>query len=153
MAGRSVEAMGGEGLRGQGAAEARRATLPVATAQLSQSPAMLEEPPFPEVSTDRTSVLLSGNSLSDLPATKPEPSWHGWFSTQVWQLMSEQCVPARHWHTVLCVVLPCIFTMRPASGHREHRRDETPSWGASPSQSSQAGVSGHREHLLPSQIS
>lgn len=93
---------------------------------------MLGEPPFPEVSADRASVLLSGNSLSDLPATKPEPSWQGWFSTQVWQVMSEQCVPARHWHTVLCVAFPCIFTMRPASGQREHGRGETPSAGASP---------------------
>lgn len=78
------------------------------------------------------SVLLSGNSLSDLPATKPKPSWQGWFSTQVWQLMSEQCMPAWHWHTVLCVAFPCIFTMRPVSGQRGHGRGETLSRGASP---------------------
>lgn len=90
------------------------------------------EPPFPEVSADRASVPLNGNSLSHLPATKPEPSWQGWFSTQVWQLMSEQCMPARHWHTVLCVAFPCIFTMRPASGQREHGRAETPGREASP---------------------
>lgn len=49
------------------------------------------------------------------PATKPKPCLQGSFSTQVWQLASEQCMPARHWHTVLCVAFPCLFTMRPAS--------------------------------------
>lgn len=135
MAARSAGAMVGEGLRGQGAAESRCAAHPVAMAQLSQSPARgttLGEPPFPDVSADRASVLLSGNSLSDLPATKPEPSWQGWFSTQVWQLMSEQCVPARHWHTVLCVAFPFTFSMRPASGQREHGQGVTASRGASP---------------------
>lgn len=71
---------------------------------------------------DLRSVLpgpLRGTSWSDSPATKPKPRWQGWFSTQVWQLVSEQCMPARHWHTVLCVALPCVFTMRPVSGQRE----------------------------------
>lgn len=80
------------------------------------------------------SALLSGNSLTDLPATKPEPSWQGWFSTQVWQLLSEQCMPAWHWHTVLCIAFPRIFSMRPASGQRGHGGGETMSRGASPHQ-------------------
>lgn len=102
-------------------------------AQLSQSLArdtlLGESPPFPggpEVNAARASVPLRGMSWSDSPATKPKPCWQGWFSTQVWQLMSEQCMPARHWHTVLCVAFPCVFKMRPASGQREHGRGEAP---------------------------
>lgn len=71
--------------------------------------------------------LGEGGSFWVSPDTNPKPCLQGWFSTQVWQLVSEQCMPARHWHTVLCVAFPCVFTMRPVSGQRgkvKHRTGE-----------------------------